>query len=377
MFPRLDRYLMREALLGMLAVSIVLWLVMMANVGVQLVGSILQGSLPAPVLLALLWANAIKLLMFTLPVGGFLGLLFALGKLYRDHEIPVLLACGASPWRLQRPLTLIVLLWSLAIGALSLHVWPAAQSARDNLLQQAMSASVFDRLPVGRFLVADKGRVTVYAARVSDDGMTLEDVFVHTRLKDAEGVERSARARFSEDAEGYRQLVLEDGQRFDGVIGQGDWRVLHYVEHRIDLGLEQRDTQGALRKHSAMPLPELLSEPTPQAHAELAKRIAQPLSAFLLGLLALPLARSAPRQGRFARLGAGVLIYVVYFNLITLASKAIEDEKLSFMFGVAAPHLLMLTVVLAWYWRQGAFVRVKHSPLPRFVVRSEDKPHAA
>jgi len=114
-----------------------------------------------------------------------------------------------------------------------------------------------------------------------------------------------------------------------------------------------------LRKLSAMPLVALMQDHSPQANAEFAKRIAQPLSAFLLGLLALPLARAAPRQGRFARIGAGVLIYVVYFNLITLASKAIEDEKLSLMLGIAVPHGLMLALVLIWYWRQGAFVRVK------------------
>ena len=107
-----------------------------------------------------------------------------------------------------------------------------------------------------------------------------------------------------------------------------------------------------------MPLAALMQDTSPQANAEFAKRIAQPLSAFLLGLLALPLARAAPRQGRFARIGAGVLIYVVYFNLITLASKAIEDEKISFMLGVAVPHGVLLVLVLFWYWRQGAFVNV-------------------
>jgi lipopolysaccharide export system permease protein len=359
MLKRLDVYLIRQTLLGMAAVSLVLWLVMMTNVGLQLMGSITQGSLPAPLLLGLLWSNAVELCAFILPIGGFIGLLFTLGRLYRDHEILVLLACGVSPFRVQKPITLMVLLWSLLIGWLSLQVWPTTQSARDTLLQQAMSASVFDRLPVGRFLVADKGRVTVYAARASDDGMTLEDVFVHTRLTNAEGVERAVRARFVENADGYRQLVLEDGQRYDGTIGQGDWRVLRYSEHRIDLGLEQRDPQGASRKLSAMPFVALLQESSPQARAELAKRVGQPLSAFLLGLLALPLARAAPRQGRYARLGAGVLIYVLYFNLITLASKAIEDEKISLMLGIAAPHGLLLTLVLFWYWRQGAFVSVQ------------------
>lgn len=365
MLQRLDRYLLREALLGMLAVSGVLWLTMMANVGVQLMGSIVQGSLPAPLLAALFSANAIKLMVFILPIGGFLGLLFALGRLYRDQEIPVLLACGASPLRLQRPLTLLTLLWALLIAWLSLWAWPAAQGARDAMLQQAMSASVFDRLPVGRFLIADKGRVTVYAARLSSDGQTLEDVFVYTQLKDSDGIERAERARITEDSEGYRQLVLEDGRRFDGVIGANDWRVLDYQEHRIDLGLEQRNTQAGAQRHSAMPLENLLREGTAQAQAELAKRLAQPISALLLGLLALPLARAAPRQGRLARIGVGVLIYVVYFNLMTLAAKALENGKLPLLAGVLLPHLLMLALIVLFYWRMGAFVaqpaRVRHA----------------
>lgn len=371
MFKRIDRYLLREAFAGMVAVSGVLWLVMMANVGVQLVSSMVQATLPTPLLAGLLWANGVKLLMFILPIGGFLGLLFALGRLYRDHEIPVLLACGASPWRLQRPISHITLLWALLIALLSFQVWPATQGARDTLLQQAMSASVFERLPVGRFLVADQGRVTVYAARLAADGMTLEDVFVYTRLTGSEGVERAESARFEDDASGQRQLVLQNGQRYDGVIGQSDWRVLKFVEHRIDLGLEQRPGQAEARKRSAMPTAELWREGSPQAWSELAKRIGQPLSALLLGLLALPLARTTPRQSRYASLGAGVLIYVVYFNLITLASKAIEDGRIAPLLGVGLPHLLMLLLVLVMYWRQGAFVRLDTPP------SREEAAHAA
>jgi len=97
MFTRLDRYLMREALVAMLAASGVLWLAMMANVGVQLFGTVMAGALPVQILPGLLWANGIKFLLFILPVGGFLGLLLALGRMYRDQEVPVLLACGASP----------------------------------------------------------------------------------------------------------------------------------------------------------------------------------------------------------------------------------------------------------------------------------------
>ncbi|MEW5973522.1 MAG: LPS export ABC transporter permease LptF [Pseudomonadota bacterium] len=353
---RLDRYLIREALVAMLAVSGVLWIAMMANIGVQLSGTVMHGALPVQILPGLLWANGIKFLLFILPIGGFLGLLLAFGRLYRDQEIPVLLACGASPLRLQRPVLWVALPWALLVAWLALVQWPATQSARDEMLQQARTAALYERLPIGRFLVADQGRVTVYAERLAKDGRTLEEVFVHTRLSDGEGVERARRARLIEDEDGVRQLVLEDGRRYDGLMGQGDWRVLEFAEHRIDLGLE-RNPAAAQRKRAAMDTHELWQSGKPHDHAELIKRVAQPVSALLLALLALPLARVAPRQGRFARLGAGILIYVAYYNLITLSAKMVQDGRLEASVGFLLPHLVLLALIGVLFWRHGAFVR--------------------
>ncbi|MEW6445949.1 MAG: LPS export ABC transporter permease LptF [Pseudomonadota bacterium] len=357
MLNRLDRYLTREALGSMLAVSGVLWVAMMANVGVQLFGTVMAGAIPADILPGLMWANAVKLMLFILPAGGFLGLLLALGRMYRDQEIPVLLACGASPLRLQRPVVRLALVWALLIAFLSLHYWPAVQTARDTMLQQARSASVYKQLPVGRFLVADEGRVTVYAARLGMDGRTLEDVFVHTRQPGSEGVERARQAWFEEDGQGVRQLVLRDGRRHEGLIGQADWRVLEFAEHRIDLGLE-RASDAAQRKRSSAATLDLWRDGSREAMSELVRRASQALSVLMLALLALPLARSAPRQGRFARLGVGILLYISYFNLISMTVRMVQDGRLSPLAGLAAPHLLLLVVVLLLLWRQGAFVRI-------------------
>ncbi len=360
MIGQLDRYLMREALQAMLVTSGLLWLVMMANIGVQLFSTIINGVLPVQILPGLLWANGVKFLLLSLPIGGFLGLLLALGRLQRDNEIQVLMCCGASPLRLLRPILWVALPWSLLIGWMAIEYWPTTQSERDALLQQARTASLYERLPIGRFLVADQGRVTIYAERLTEDGRTLEDVFVHTRMANGEGVERARRARLIEDEAGVRQLVLEDGRRYDGLLGQGDWRVVQFAEHRIDLGLE-RPEEASQRKRSAMGAQELWQQGQPRELAELVKRLGQPLSALLLALLALPLARTAPRQGRLTSLGAGILAYIIYFNFINLGINLVQDDRLQPIYGLLLPHLAMLALILLLYWRMGAFAR----PIPR------------
>ena len=71
-----------------------------------------------------------------------------------------------------------------------------------------------------------------------------------------------------------------------------------------DLGPEKSLSAGALA-----------ATRDPEAVAELQWRSAMPISAVLLCLLAVPLGRTDPRQGRAARVFLAALLYVVYRTL--------------------------------------------------------------
>jgi lipopolysaccharide export system permease protein len=59
--------------------------------------------------------------------------------------------------------------------------------------------------------------------------------------------------------------------------------------------------------------------------AERQWRLSVPISTVLLALLAVPLARSRPREGRYGRIAIGLLVFIIYFNLLS-ASKAWTEE---------------------------------------------------
>jgi lipopolysaccharide export system permease protein len=58
--------------------------------------------------------------------------------------------------------------------------------------------------------------------------------------------------------------------------------------------------------------------------AEWQGRLAAPLSSVLLALLGVPLSRTAPRQGKYARIVSGVVIYALYYNLSAMAKSWVE-----------------------------------------------------
>jgi lipopolysaccharide export system permease protein len=92
--------------------------------------------------------------------------------------------------------------------------------------------------------------------------------------------------------------------------------------------------------------------------AELHWRVSWPLQLFVLALLAVPLSRTSPREGRYARLGVALFIYMIYFNLLSLARLWVERGVITDAVGMWWVHavvglfgLLMLARDSGWFVR--------------------------
>ena len=140
-----------------------------------------------------------------------------------------------------------------------------------------------------------------------------------------------------------RFLVLEDGFRAEGVPGQADWRVMRFERNEVRLPDVEVEEERAGRLTAS--LPELFAMPGAEARAELHWRLAAPLSLLVLMALALPLSRQAPRQGRYGKLVLGVVLYLVYVNLLSLGRLWIGQERIPAQFGLWWIHLPMLWLV--------------------------------
>ena len=67
------------------------------------------GQVPAGMMLSQLLFTLLSATPIILPLALMLGIMLAVGRLYRDSEMPVLHAAGAGPKRFLRPLTYVVL----------------------------------------------------------------------------------------------------------------------------------------------------------------------------------------------------------------------------------------------------------------------------
>eukprot|EP00494_Astrolonche_serrata_P016657 UN16827 len=91
---------------------------------------------------------------------------------------------------------------------------------------------------------------------------------------------------------------------------------------------------------------ELATSPQLKDRAEFQWRAGIPLAALVLALLAVPVAHTTPRKGRFAKIAMAILIYTVYTNFLVLARKWIESGQMSEALGLWWVHLLLTIVTL-------------------------------
>src|SRR5690554_1934259 len=83
-------------MVSMLAVSGILLLVFMSGRFIKYLASAAEGELAAGVLFAIMGYRFPGFLELILPLGLFIGILLAYGRMYLESEMTVLFACGVS-----------------------------------------------------------------------------------------------------------------------------------------------------------------------------------------------------------------------------------------------------------------------------------------
>lgn len=353
--PKLDRYLSREFAQSVFAALIVLGMVSMGGLVADLLSEIARGKVPAGLLLSQLGLRLVDFLPILLPLALMLGLLLALGRLYRDSEMPVLAAVGVGPRRLLKPVLIVVLPVLALVALCSLWLGPWANRLSEEMVQQANKNLLVSGLEPGRFTALPGGGV-VYVGSMSNDGTVFSRLFVHRQEGDRLDVTTARSGSMFLDGERARYLRLEDGFRVEGPAGAGrDFRLMRYV--RNELRLPDRSEDRSDDDPMLLPTTALFGDARPEAQAQLHRRFTPMLLALAFALLAVPLARSSPRQARHGRLLLAFLAYLVGMNLMYLGTQWLAEGKLPTLAGLWWLSLPMLALAGWLYFRDGQVSR--------------------
>jgi lipopolysaccharide export system permease protein len=339
-----EKYVLREVVQTWLAVTGVLVAVLVSNQLSRVLGQAADNQYGRGVVFDLIALGTVMYLSVIVPVGLLLAMVLTLGRMYHDSEMAALQACGFGPSRLLAPLFAFAAVIAVGLGWLAFVQVPRADAQVQLLRQSALKEAQFGQLDAGRFRAFSGGDAVFYAERVDQEGV-LHNVFVQRESAGRIEVALAETATYSKASSDSMHLVtLFNGRRYEGVPGKDDFRVIEFREHGIPIATPQ-DIRGSLDPDTK-PTRLLWGSNDPSDIAQLQFRTSTPLMALVLTLVAVPLSKLRPRQGRYARVGFAIVVYFVYSNLLSASKIWVEKGELPPVIGVWWVHAAALALGL-------------------------------
>ncbi|MDD9891840.1 MAG: LPS export ABC transporter permease LptF [Gammaproteobacteria bacterium] len=367
------RYLSKQILQVMTAVTLILLVVGLTSRFIQYLGQAVAGELASDVLLLLMFYRLPDFFLVIVPLAFFLGILLAYGRMYAENEMVVLLGSGFS----QRRLLLLTFLTSAVVvifmAAISLSIAPWGVRNTEQLKQNQEQLTEIDLIVAGQFQsFSDGGRVT-YAEQANslpEIGRQLGNVFValstgsgqdDLSLTDSNSesprilLAESARPVIDEET-GARFMRLENVYQYDGNPGQGEFSIAQFDVQSILLP-EPTEFEEILEEESLGTL-ELIGSNLPEHQAELQWRLSIILLIPVITLIAVPMSKVDPRQGRYSKLIPAALIYATYFLLLQFSRDLVAEAALNAVIGMWWVHALFIAIgfVLFRYPHSGRYL---------------------
>lgn len=340
----------------LMAVTLILFLIYLSNRLVRFLAEAAAGNLPAEVLVVLLALKGVGALVMLVPLALYLSILITMGRLYKDHEIVALKASGVGEVQIIKHVSLLALLGAILVGGLSLYIAPWAYHQSVEIEARASAAADFVGISSGRFKEFTNSGLIFYAQDISSDRKSMENVFIYSERDSRINIVSAKTARQQiNPTTGERFLVLLNGHRYEGAPGAADINVVQYAEHGVRL--EEPASGAGGSPPSARATEELMHASDVKSKAELQWRLAAPVSTFLLALLAVPLSRANPREGRYAKLLSAILLYLIYSNLMAVAQAWYEQGLIPEALGLWWVHGLLIVLLMVLLAKQSGITR--------------------
>lgn len=349
----LQRYVLRQGLVGATLSLLVFLGVTVALFLAELVADAAQGQLPGSSVLILLGLRLPEAAMLVGPLALLSGLLLAFGRLQEDSETVILRASGLGFARLLAPVLGLASAWALVLLLIAGWVSPYAVERTAELMEDAARHAMVAGLRPGQFGRMDHGRMTIYVGGVDRENDRLKDVFIQHMDEDMIEVLTAREGRvWRSEADDVRYLTLTDGHQIQHRWSPVEGKVRDMRFARNDLLLPAPETDITVSE-GGLVLTELWRPATPEERRELHWRLAAPVAALLLGMLALPLSSRLPRQGRYGNIVTALVLYLLYSNMVHAGLIVMEQESAMRGPGLWVVHGALAGLVGALVWRQG------------------------
>ena len=296
-----------------------------------------------------------QLMLFALPMSGMMGVILGTTALNNENELMVLKTSGISLYRMLPPIILVALSAALLTGLFSIYLMPAGKKAKVELAFQLAKEKIERSIPEKRFSES-LSDIVLYAESIDQKTRTWKGVYI-SDMKDPRHpitIISESGIISADSTRGTLSISLQNGvlnrTSADAV------QTINFKGYDMNLPLET-PTSNPLAKvdETTMLQSELLAEADRKGRnsreavtylIEFHKRLALPVSCFILTLLGFPLGFLSGPRHKTIGIPLGLAVFILYYVLLTGCQIMSESMLLPAGIAIWLPNLLFLILTM-------------------------------
>lgn len=322
----------------------------------HLVGGAAKGWIPNDAIITMLGFSLVKFLPLMLSLTIFLTVLLTLTRWHRDSEMVIWFTSGLGITKWIRPIILFALPVVVMITLLSFFVMPWATQKVEEYKVQLENRDETSSISPGVFKESNNGERVYFIESFDELGKVVKNVFIQSSQHNKTGVIVASRGSKETAENGDSFVVLEKGRRYQGTPSTAEISTTEFESYAIRL--ETKEVAAKPATAETKPTHELLTDDNPSSNAEFQWRLAIPIAAIVLVLLAIPLSFVDPRAGRSLNFIFAIFIFVIYNNVLSIFQAWLEQNKIHPWIGLWPVHLIFILLAVYLFYRRNYLLPV-------------------
>ncbi|MDA0910795.1 MAG: LPS export ABC transporter permease LptF [Proteobacteria bacterium] len=338
------RYLNRELVNMTMAIILILLLIVISNMFVRYLSIVSGGNIEADAVFKMISVMLPKYIAYLLPIAFFFAILIVYGKMFANNELTVTFACGTSWFRLLK----FIMIPALSLFAieliLTLLVLPKMDQNYFLVQKTTTKSSLLSFIQPGKITPFSDGKQVVYTKSTDPDG-TLHDIFIYQQKPNNGSTIITAPTGYAETRPDRNQyLVLKNGYFYDAKPGVAEVQKGHFTE--ATQFIPTKVSVGYNNSIESVPTSELINSNEPRYQADLQWRLSFPLAILVSSLIALAMCKMRPRQSRYSKIIPALIVFILYFNLLSLSKSWLNDGNIPSWLGLWWVHIVFAGIML-------------------------------
>ncbi len=345
----LYRYIVKDIITVFIGVITILFLILLGSLMIRSLTGVTAGTIAKEFLIPLVAIRALETWVLVVPLSFFLALIMALGRMNSENELIAAYACGFERKKLLMLVVGLSILTSIFVAAMTLFFAPTADQKYYEMMHESRQKSDLSRLAPRKFIELADDRL--FYAEDQDEQHRLFGISIFNRDRLNYTVINAKELTEDLAYAGEQNLfIMKDGVRNEIDYGDNSSRQTTFEEY--GLYVDKRESGGPLFGMRAKTSAYLWGSDKSADIAELQWRITLALMVIVLAVIAVVMSRYQPRSAKNGKLIMGIVIYMVYGQLIITSKNGIARQTLEPEIGLWWVHVVMLTIALIIFYRQ-------------------------